>query len=182
MLHHDLSGALSRNIRRLREARGWTQSALAERSGVPRPTITRLESGAPNPTLHVVASVAAALDVSLEELVATQGTGERKLTADDLPTRRRGGATLRPILPDPLPGVLLERMTLDPGARLTGAPHAPGSREYLVCESGTLVLRTLTQRWTLGPGDVVAYAGDQPHTYLNPGDAPAVAYTLIRHA
>jgi transcriptional regulator with XRE-family HTH domain len=181
MDHERTAAHLSRNVKALREARGWTQRELAERAGVPRPTVTRLESGSPNPTFHVVASVAAALDVSLEELVASRGTGERLVTADELPRRARAGVVLRQVLPEPWPGVVFERMELAPRSRLTGAPHAGGSREYLVCESGRVALRTLSHRWELGPGDVVAYAGDQPHSYANHGESTAVAYTLVLH-
>ncbi len=44
------------------------------------------------------------------------------------------------------------------------------------------MLRTALHRWELAPGDVVTYAGDQPHTYSNPGTVPAVAITVIRLA
>lgn len=71
-------------------------------------------------------------------------------------------------------------MELQPGARHTGAPHEAGSREFLACERGQLVLRTARHRWTLNPGDVVAYAGDQPHTYSNPGGVVAVGITVVR--
>lgn len=177
----DLSAHLSRNVRRLREARGWSQRELSERSGVPRATLTRLESGSPNPAFLVVAKVAAALDVALDELTAVPGTGERLVHATELPIRHKRGVALRQVLPDPLPGVVLERMVLPPGSRLTGAPHGAGSREYLVCELGTVTLRTLSRQHRLGAGDVVVYRGDQPHAYANPGQTEAIAYTLIAY-
>ena len=65
-----LSRNLSHNLRRLREERGLTQAALAQAAGVPRPTLAKLESGSPNPTLHVLARVAEALRVAIEELLA----------------------------------------------------------------------------------------------------------------
>ena len=61
---------LANNIRQLREARGLTQQQMAKISGVPRPTWANLESGAANPTLAVLIKVAAALQVSLDELEA----------------------------------------------------------------------------------------------------------------
>lgn len=177
-----MSDALAWNVRRAREARGWSQADLAARSGVPRATVSRVEAGDANPSFHAVLSLAAALDCSLDELVALPGAGERLVPASELPIRRRGGASLRPLLPEPLPGWLLERIELEPGARHTGAPHAAGSREFLACERGVMVLRTALHRWELKPGDVVAYAGDQAHTYSNPGHEPAVAITVVRLA
>lgn len=175
----DAPERLSRNVRRLRLARGWTQADLAERAGVPRPTITRLEAGSPNPTFAVVARVAAALDASLDELTAVPGEGERVVPSAQLPAREHRGVVLRQVLPEPLDGVTFERMAFPPRSRLTGAPHAAGSQEYLVCESGRIRLRTTLQVHHLDPGDVAVYAGDQPHSYANDDDEPAVAYTLI---
>lgn len=170
---------LGRNVRDRRRARGWTQRQLAEHAGLPRPTITRLESGSANPTVAVVAKVATALDASIEELLALPGAGERVVRAHALPSRTKRGVLLRQVLPRPLAGVVLERMAFPSGARLTGAPHGAGSQEYLVCESGRVTLRTVGERFDLGPGDVAVYDGDQPHSYSNNGDGPAVAYTVV---
>ena len=40
---------LANTLGQLRDLRGWTQSQLAEHSGVPRPTIATLESGTSSP-------------------------------------------------------------------------------------------------------------------------------------
>ena len=59
------------NIEQLREARGLTQQQIAKLAGVPRATWANLESGAANPTLAVLHRVAHALQVPLEELIAS---------------------------------------------------------------------------------------------------------------
>ena len=174
-----LSSYLCANVRQLRLARGLTQQGLAELAGLPRATIAKIEAGSPNPTLATTARLAAALRVSIDELVAPPTGFARLYPADVLPRRTKGGVELRQMLPHPLPGLTLERMAFAPRARLKGAPHLPGSREYLVCESGRVQLTTPAERWVLGPGDVVAYRGDQPHGYTNPDDEPGVAYTII---
>jgi transcriptional regulator with XRE-family HTH domain len=61
---------LGRNVRQLRDARGMTQQQMARLSGLPRATWANLESGAANPTLGVLAAVAGALQVSIEELIS----------------------------------------------------------------------------------------------------------------
>lgn len=176
----DLAANLARNLRQLRTLRRYTQAQLAAAAGVPRPTIATLESGGANPTLTVLSKVSRALQVTLEELVGPPRDMGRLYRADELPRVRKRGVELRQVVPDPIPNVTLERMHLPPRARLTGAPHPPGSREYLICESGAVVLTTMAQRWELSPGDVVVYRGDQSHGYANPDpSAEAVAYTLI---
>jgi transcriptional regulator with XRE-family HTH domain len=175
----ELSANLARNLRQLRALRRFTQARLAAVSGVPRPTLAALESGSANPTLAVLGQVAAGLQVSIEELVGTPRDMGRLYRPAELPTREVRGVEFRQVVPDAIPGITLERMAFPPRSRVTGVPHTPGSREYLICETGALVLTTESQRWELAPGDVVVYRGDQSHGYHNPHAEPAVVFTLI---
>lgn len=175
----EISDRLAANLRQLREARGATQAELAQLARIPRATWAHLESGAGNPTLAVVCRVAAALGVSLEELLAKPRASARHYSSGELVVRKRGGASLRKLLPDPLPGMEFDRMELPPGARLTGIPHTPGTREYLVCEVGEIVLVASGESFTLAAGDVVVFRGDQRHSYQNRRDRPAVGYSVV---
>ena len=178
----DPSDHLADNIKALRTARGLSQQQIAKAAGVPRATWTHLESGAANPTLAVLVKVANALQVRLDELLAAPRTPARHLKASDLPTRARGQVAIRKLLPEPLPGLDIERMVLPPGARMAGVPHTPGTREYLTCERGAVELAVAGERYTLAEGDVVTFRGDQRHGYHNPGDKVAVAYSVIAFA
>jgi transcriptional regulator with XRE-family HTH domain len=176
----DIAGRLGANVRQLREARALTQEQMARLSGVPRATWANLESGAANPTLSVLFRVARALQVPLEELIATPHAACQHFPAGSLPSRVRGtGVTVRKLLPDPIPGMEIDRMELPPGSRMSGIPHTPGTREYLMCERGEIALGAAGERWLLGPGDVVAFRGDQKHAYGNPGPVPAIGYSVV---
>src|SRR5262249_35469638 len=158
----------------LRTARGQTQQQISRLAGLPRATWANLESGAGNPTLLVLHRVALALQVSIEELIAMPKASARLYPRGALPSRQRGTVELRSLLPDPIPGMLIERMELPARATLTGVPHTPGTREYLTCERGSIVLAASGERWTLEAGDVVVFRGDQRHSYANPGATIAV--------
>jgi len=175
----DLAERLARNIRALREGRGATQAELAKLAGVPRATWGNLESGSANPTLQVLYGVANALQVSLEELLAAPRASARHYPLASLTSKQRGAVTVRKLLPDPLPGMEFDRMALPAGARLVGIPHTAGTREYLVCEAGPLVLVASGERYQLEPGDVVVFRGDQRHSYENPGRKTAVGYSAV---
>lgn len=170
---------LSENLRMLRELRGLSQDQLARMAGIPRPTWTALESGSANPTLSVLLRAARALGVSIDELINQPKALVRHYPASQLPTHRRGGVVLRSLLPDPLPGLTIERMELSPDGRMVGVPHTSGTREYLCCEVGTIQLSAGGERFTLAPGDVVVFRGDQNHSYYNPGAEVAVAYSAV---
>jgi transcriptional regulator with XRE-family HTH domain len=137
---------LADNIKALRETRGLSQQQIAKAAGIPRATWTHLESGAANPTLAVLVKVANGLQVRLDELLAAPRQAARLVRADELTTRQRGDVVIRKLLPEPLPGLDLERMVLPPGARMAGVPHTPGTREYLTCERGTVDLAVAGER------------------------------------
>ncbi|MGE0397892.1 MAG: helix-turn-helix domain-containing protein [Kofleriaceae bacterium] len=173
---------LADNIKAVREARGLSQQQIAKAAGIPRATWTNLESGSANPTLAVLIKVANALQVRVDELLAAPRTSARHLKAADLVTRTKTGVTVRKLLPESLPGLDLERMSLPPGVRMAGVPHTPGTREYLTCERGTVELHVAGEKYLLEEGDVVTFRGDQRHSYHNPGKVPAVAYSVIAFA
>ncbi|HYX91371.1 MAG TPA: XRE family transcriptional regulator [Myxococcaceae bacterium] len=175
----DLSGRLAGNIRQLRESRGFTQQQMARIAQVPRATWANLESGAGNPTLSVLHRVATALQVSIEELLSAPHASFYHYRRGQLPVRRQGMAEVRKLLPDSIPGMEIDRMELPPGGRMPGVPHTPGTREYLICESGQITLVVAGERFELTEGDVVVFQGDQRHSYLNPAQRPAVGYSVV---
>jgi XRE family transcriptional regulator, regulator of sulfur utilization len=170
---------LGQNIRQLRAARGLTQAQIAKLAAVPRATWANLETGTANPTLAVLSRVAETLQVTLEELVSTPRAAVQHYPRGTLPTRLRGDVEVRRLLPDAIPGMEIDRMSLPARSRLVGVPHTPGTREYFACESGTIELVAAGERWRLAAGDTVAFRGDQRHSYFNPEASPAVGYSVV---
>ncbi len=170
---------LAENIRQLRQSRSLTQAQLARLSGVPRPTWSNLESGTSNPTVSVLARVAAALQVPVEELISPPKAQAKLYRADSLPSKQRGGVLIRKLLPDYLPGLELDRMELPPGSLMIGIPHRLGTREYLACEYGRVELVVSGEKYELSTGDVVVFRGDQKHSYANRGAKTAIAYSAV---
>lgn len=175
----DEAGHLGTNIRHLRTRRGLSQVQMAQRAGVPRATWTHLESGAANPTLAVLIKVARALQVRLEELLSTPHPEVHVTRVGQLPVHQKGAVSVRLLLPESLAGLTVERMEFSHGARLVGVPHTEGTREYLTCEHGVVELVVAGQSYRLAPGDVVAFRGDQRHSYVNGGEGTSVAYSVI---
>lgn len=178
----DFSGPLSENVRQLRQAAGLTQARLAEKAGIPRATLSLLESGAANPTLSVVLRVCAALGVRLEELLEPPPSETVVYRAAELPQKRRGRSLVRKLLPRSLEGVELEEIVVPSGHTLVGIPHTVGTREYLLVQSGEVHLRLAGECHVVGEGDVAIFRGHQKHSYRNPGRRSARALSVIAHA
>jgi XRE family transcriptional regulator, regulator of sulfur utilization len=167
------------NLKQLRDARGMTQQQMAKLAGLPRATWANLESGEANPTLLVLHRVALALQTSIEELISSPRAACEFYPRGRLGERRKGDVLIRGLLPDPIPGMAIERMELAAGARMTGVPHTPGTREYLTVETGEITLVAAGETWKLREGDVIAFRGDQRHSYANPSSKKAVGYSIV---
>ncbi|HZN20568.1 MAG TPA: helix-turn-helix transcriptional regulator [Micromonosporaceae bacterium] len=61
-----LAFELGRAVRGLREQHGWSQSQLAQASGMTQSAVARFEAGGTVPTLAVLERLAQALDVELK--------------------------------------------------------------------------------------------------------------------
>lgn len=174
-----LAVRLAENVRHLREVRGQTQEQMAKLAGMPRATWAHLETGAANPTLAVLDKVATALQVPIEELTGAPRSSGRLYPRDTMRRRTQGDGSVQQLLPDPIPGMVIERMEIPAHGRIPGVPHMPGTREYFTCEAGEVEIAAGTGRWRVGPGDVLVFPGDQRHSYTNSGNRPAVGYSVV---
>lgn len=89
-----LVAILARRIRAAREGLGLTQEALAERAGITREYLARLETGRQDPRVSVVARLARALNTTLDGLVSEAGRGPMTMK----PTRQNFEDALTAVL------------------------------------------------------------------------------------
>jgi transcriptional regulator with XRE-family HTH domain len=165
------SGRVGERIRGLRRGRGWTLEVLAERSGVSRAMISKLERGEKNPTLVVAAKVAEGLGVSLTQLVGIEERREVVVVPRDR----------RVVMRDPETG--FERQLLSGGRGLefmknvvpegstSGEfpPHRRGVEEYLLVEKGRLRVILGGEQYVLDEGDSAYFEVDVTHRFDNVG-------------
>lgn len=136
----DASTLIARNLKRLRERLGWSQAALAESSGVPRPTIAHLEAGQANPTLAVALRVARALGTTVDQLVAAAPDAALIVALKAVPSARLGRGRRYPLLSEGgQNGLSFERLVLKAGTRVTLEIGNSGS-QILVAEQGDFEL------------------------------------------
>jgi transcriptional regulator with XRE-family HTH domain len=162
--------AIGANLRRHRLARGLSLAALAQSSGVAKATLTKLESGAGNPTVDTLYALADSLGVALGELIADPpATSVQVVRAGEGP-RVRGALSAR--LLDRVYGhglVELYELSLTPRTR-RAAPHPAGVVESLFVTEGTARVGPLDELVDLEPGDFLRFPGDRPHAYAALGE------------
>lgn len=175
--------ALGERIRRERARRRLSLNDLAAKAGVSRSMLSAVERGSKAPTVLVLDRIATGLDTSIARLLGEERAGRVVLLrrGDQEVARDRAGWERR-ILSPVLPGVEFElmRTTIGPGVNAgVFSPHAPGSREYLAVERGTLRLTLDGVVHLVHAGDSIYYAGDCLHAFANPGSRPCVYYLAM---
>lgn len=65
----DVRARLGRNLRRLRDAKGWSQEAYADEAGIHRTYVSDIERGARNPTIMIIEKLARPFGVSTGSLL-----------------------------------------------------------------------------------------------------------------
>src|SRR5881394_2177219 len=85
----DLGHRLAHRLRLERDSRGWSLADLAERSGVSKATISKIERAEVSPTAVVLVRLASAFDLTLAGLMLrAEGQGGRLSRAADQPVWR----------------------------------------------------------------------------------------------
>ena len=157
---------------------------LAERSGVSRAMLSKLERGEKNPTLVVAAKVAEGLDVSLTQLVGVEDRREVVVVPRDRQTVMRDPETgfERQLLSPSFGGRGVEFIrNVVPHGSTSGEfpPHRRGVGEYVVVKKGRLKVVLGGEEYLLEEGDALYFEADVSHRFDNVGDGDCSYYLVI---
>lgn len=168
----------------MRRGAGLTLDELAERAGVSRAMLSKMERGEKNPTLVVAARVAEGLGVTLTQLIETEERGAVVVIP------RSGRRVMRD------PGTGFERQAISPDLSGRGVelvynvvpdgstsgefpPHRKGVEEHVVVERGRLRAVLGGEEHILEAGDAVYFEADVPHRFDNAGGGECGYYLVI---
>jgi DNA-binding XRE family transcriptional regulator/quercetin dioxygenase-like cupin family protein len=172
----ELSSLIGARVRKERQSRAWTLDQLAEAAGVSRRMVVNVEQGTANPSVGTLLRISDALGIGLPSLVEPPQRGRitviRSGDGAVLWTGQGGGRGVLVAGTEPPDVVELWDWTLGPADRHVSEAHAPGTRELVQVQQGTMVIDIADQQITLGIGDAVAFPGDVAHAYANPHAGP----------
>jgi transcriptional regulator with XRE-family HTH domain len=155
------------NLRRLRQAAGLSQTALAEAANVSRRTIINLEAGEANISLSGLDRLAEALGATFVDLVSAPGTSPRRM---DAVAWRGATPESAGVLLGSAPArseTQLWSWALATGDRYDAEPDPPGWHEMVVVTEGTLLIERDEGPTTLALGDYAIYSSAQSYAYVN---------------
>lgn len=173
--------AIAERVRFEREERGWSLADLAERSGVSKAMISKIERCEASPTATVLGRLSGAFGLPLSRLLAlAEQAGERLLRAEQqvVWTDPETGYTRRAISPATGNGLELLEVTLPAGVRIPYPASAFAfQRQQIWVTSGELEFTEGETVQRLAVGDCLELGPPQPCTFFNPGKV-ATCYVI----
>lgn len=167
-----LSASLAATLHAARLARGLSASALAERSGVSRAMIGKVERGEAHPTAALLGRLSAALAMTLSELVArAEGDDRRLARAADQPTWTDPATGYRRRAVSPAGGGPLEliEVELPAGAAVSYPADAYAFiHQQIWMLHGHLRFREGDTEHELDTGDCLQLGPPAPCAFINP--------------
>lgn len=169
------------SVRRIRRAREFTLEELADRTGVSRAALSKIERGERTPSLSNALQIAEALAVPLAELVGQRIESVAVTRAGNVQRMRQDDSgALREALLQPYRGTEVVRYTIPVGSHAGPFPaHESGTREGFVVLAGEIEIQSGEHVVRAASGDAAAVPADAAHTIVNPGNVEAVYLLLI---
>ncbi|HEX5850897.1 MAG TPA: XRE family transcriptional regulator [Rubrobacter sp.] len=167
-----LSG-VGRRLREARLTRDMTQEEVSAASGVSVAHLSRLESGARQPSVATLLNVAAGLGISISDLLeAPREPGPGTVVrGSEAPFYEGAGFRFQPLMPEAGPAGLAAVKVVFPVDRVEPAEHhRHEGEEWLYVLSGRLRLTLGEESTVLGPGDAAFFDGMLEHSFDVLGD------------
>lgn len=175
---------LGARIRTVRQQQRLTLDALAERSGVSRAMLSKIERGENNPTLVVVVKVALGLGISTSHLIGVEERRQVILVPKERRMVFRDEETgferqlLFPSFEDN--GIDFVRHVLPEGVTSGDMPaHQRGAEKYVVVEQGRLRVVLPGGAHLVDAGDALYFECDVAHRFENAGKGVCSYYLVI---
>jgi transcriptional regulator with XRE-family HTH domain len=167
--------SIARRIRLERDARNWSLAELAEKSGVAKASISKIERGEVSPSAGILVRLAAAFDMTLAGLLL-RAEGERRLSrAAEQPVWRdpKTSYVRRQIFSSPSHPLEITAVKMPPGKSVNFPAWSYANMRHVVwVEEGELVLVEGKERHVLKSGDSLGFGPPSDITYANEGRKP----------
>jgi transcriptional regulator with XRE-family HTH domain len=161
-------------LKKIRAQRDVTLTDLAERTGISKSTLSRLENGQRRPSLELLLPLALAYRVPLDDLVGAPEVGDPRIR---LKPRRVHGRTVLPLTQQPN-GVQAWKIVI-PARQSTPKPRAHEGYEWLYVLSGRMRLILGDRDFVLGVGEAAEFDTQLPHWFGSTGEGPAEVLSIF---
>ena len=167
---------VGRNLRDLRNRRGLSLRALAERSSLNVNTLSLVENGKSSPSVGTLQQLAQALDVPITTFFETEQVEKRVVftPAEQRPFAAFGSTQMQNFGKD-LAGKVVQPfvVTLQPGMGSGDRMIVHTGHEFVYCLEGTIRYQIGQEEFNLQKGDSIVFEAHLPHCWENKGEEVA---------
>jgi transcriptional regulator with XRE-family HTH domain len=174
---------IAQRVRHERDDRGWSLADLAERSGVAKATISRIERVEMSPTAVTLLRLAGAFDLTLAMLLLrAEGEGERLSRFGDQTLWRDpdSGYLRRQIFSRPDHPLELVQIEMPAGRRVVlPASSYARIRQLVMVKAGELTLVEDGVQHVLLEGDCLGFGSPSEVTFANEAAVPCLYLVFV---
>lgn len=175
-----ISGRPGATVRSLRKARNWTLAQLAERTGIPVSTLSRIEKDQPSPNYDQLVRLSKGLQIDIARLFSANATadgGHRRSVnrLDEGQVLETATERLLYLSTDLLNKSFTPMLSLIKARSIDDYPgfHRHPGEEFVFVVSGELELHTeLYAPTVLRAGESIYFDSSMGHAYVARGDEP----------
>jgi transcriptional regulator with XRE-family HTH domain len=182
----EIERRIAQRLARLRADRGWSLEALAERSGISRATLSRLERTELSPTAAMLGKLCTVYGWTLSRLMADVETRPPTLVppSEQPEWKDPDSKYRRRAVSPPAPGLRgeLVEVRLPAGATVSfDTSPVPRLEHHLWVLDGSLTLEVDGSEYRLRPGDCLRYVLSGPSRFKGTGKREARYVVAIVH-
>jgi transcriptional regulator with XRE-family HTH domain/predicted Fe-Mo cluster-binding NifX family protein len=173
---------VGRKLRELRNRKGLSLRALADRSGLNVNTLSLVENGKSSPSVSTLQQLALALEMPIATFFESEPVEKRVVftPADQRPMATFGRTQMQNLGKD-LAGSVVQpfAVTLKPGVGSGDRMIVHTGHEFVYCLSGSVHYQIEQNEYILKPGDSLVFEAHLPHCWENKAEDTAQILLIL---
>ena len=177
-------GAVSKNLKTIREDRKLSLDRLSELTGVSKSMLRQIEMGKSSPTIATIWKIANGLKISFTSLLRKPviEAEVKPFKADKPLTAESDHYRLFPLVPfEPEQAFEIYFIEIDPGTVFFGEPHEGNTYEYVFVIIGRLEISVDGKKFEINENEFLQFHANCPHEYKCLGETMASAIMQISY-
>ncbi len=174
----------AKELKKMRQNHKLSLQVLADKTGVSKSMLSKIERNEKNPTLQIAARIAEGLGVSLSSMLEER-THEKvvviKASEQIIFRDETTGFERRLLSPTfPVKGIeFIHNTILKDSPGIEFPPHLPGVREFVSVTKGRLKIKLNKNSFMLEEGDSIFFEANTQHNFYSEGSSECCYYLVI---
>ena len=172
-----ITRVIGRNLKRARQARGFSLDEVSSRSSVSKSMLSDVERGRKCPTVAVLFKICEGIHVSLPSLL--KEPDKIVEVVKDQPLVHRNGVDYQPLFKyDIGTSMEIHRACIAPHTEVQQDGHSERVWEYVLVIEGVFTLIIDDEAYEARPGEAIKFLANKKHFFANRTDEPVWVFGI----